>query len=72
MRYWEIGGIYLPATNEENTLIERLSDHPFLMDDLSDREQILTFRLISRGILTVGEKDGKVSVVQNNEVSIWL
>ena len=70
MRYWEIHGIAIPADNEETTFIEELGEETTL-GSLKERDEVLAYRLISRGILTHDPSTDIISVIQNQEVDRW-
>ena len=71
MRYWEIKGVPFAVSNEEMELISHVDEKKPTLSSLDERDELLAFRLISRGILTHDEDTDIVSVVSTQEVSWW-
>lgn len=74
MRFIDIqGGLRIPVSQEEQTLIEHIRKHQHVLrTSLGERQRELARKMVSRGVLNRGlNEDDQVFYVVNDLEDIW-
>ena len=74
MRFREIrGGLLVPVSNEEQSIIDTIesSDGMVLRKSLDERQRELARKMVSRGLLNRIKHDGEIHYVLNDLEDLW-
>jgi hypothetical protein len=74
MRYYEISsGFRIPVSEEEQQLLDRAGENRCLMrSDLSEREEHMAWRMVSRGLLNQEtDENHKIFFIPNDANDLW-
>ncbi len=68
MRWHEIGGgIRIPLSQEERDILKKVKSN----GDLDERDEEVARRMVSRGVLRFGKKDGKETFEPDETGDLW-